>query len=1201
MAKVYYYSKRYSQQGAAIKAVTYNDLFLLSRAVPVNPPFKLGYRTYSTTLNTLKNYTIEALKNSSISFQYGEGLMGSGSAQDPLRVDKDWVNQTYIRSVDWPFSQIGDPTDATLPIAGSYFSVCYPFLTNCPGTTTPYAEGNGDLRMLRHVTNGEQVAVVYSTWKNYKNTPVGTTVHSDTVYRPPGLAADEFIFHVHTATDTAMIVEIHSYDTGFREHAFVILNGTLMAESHKLVRLGKTLLTGLLGGTVPINTWLQYYRLMNVCAVIVKDVKYVFTTTPMNTDVLGTKAAVRVILGRVSDLGEVTRINGWTATNSEGSTRTDQYYAVLNGKVTSYDPLDKDGLVYSASPASELTVGFAGVSGVAAPTKITAGGVNSKGYVTFSTHHYLTHKTWKGETDIKPMFFYDIDFDNHRIIPANGATGRRWTVATNAAGDWLKPFKTSSYHEGHYWAGGILLGMLNNGDRFAQYIPGSADVTQQFTVIRGNVTSLDTVGDDTNYVNAKRYNNVVRVTPPTTTKSTYRAVILHNKLRVLEVGGPNAASFATGKSLALLSGSYNAKTYKLLPPNTFGTATDYVGYELNDSRVAIIGNQNPAIYAFRKNGSLYYHNASWSSNDAVTAVCYWGIDANSVGQYQFKMLQTVADKLTAIMTTFPLQAGHSQVNRSYWAITPFYPNIGEPYALVRFLQTYRTPDSSSSNGWAMSRGYQQFIMVPMTLVIDSLNVATMTDIDLSGFVVNLKPGNTSNNYGNQGIATYGSMAFDISSTGYEILYRGGTSDYNIANSAIGPVSVNYVSFDANRNLLKNTWSAGGRGYDSFPTISPTHGLGLVYTAGLGAFYVFSKYLPDTNGLDTTTTGSYILGTARPAAGFNVTVNAPFPVYVEGHVYTVGIQGLNLTNVSSSYKNTTFYCYVVIRNGVAKFEASKTVRPETLHCIYIGYIKTSDTEITEINCTPITRWETSRASVYPIGNAFPVSTGLPHEKDVKVWENTETIDGTPAEYMWGADDIIDSDTDYIITDLYWAYDQAGESPVNGNSYYGEEVYLIVKTNGISDYVEVTFDRNELEENDMEIGAITSTVKVPLSFNVGANTGFGFYKVKTLEMDDMAFNNATWLDVTARRAVGTDYTNSLKYAIQVNISIKPPPGGGKYSLMVDGVITAIGAEGTYGSAGGANSAILLSAIVPANAKYNLAGTGGAILSWAELGRR
>lgn len=59
---------------------------------------------------------------------------------------------------------------------------------------------------------------------------------------------------------------------------------------------------------------------------------------------------------------------------------------------------------------------------------------------------------------------------------------------------------------------------------------------------------------------------------------------------------------------------------------------------------------------------------------------------------------------------------------------------------------------------------------------------------------------------------------------------------------------------------------------------------------------------------------------------------------------------------------------------------------------------------------------------------------------------------------------------MITDLYWAYDQLGNQPLTTDPLFGETIYLIVKTIGISDYVEIIFDSVVLQPNDMRDGTI-----------------------------------------------------------------------------------------------------------------------------------
>lgn len=138
--------------------------------------------------------------------------------------------------------------------------------------------------------------------------------------------------------------------------------------------------------------------------------------------------------------------------------------------------------------------------------------------------------------------------------------------------------------------------------------------------------------------------------------------------------------------------------------------------------------------------------------------------------------------------------------------------------------------------------------------------------------------------------------------------------------------------------------------------------------------------------------------------------------------------------------------------------------------------------------------------------------------------------------------------------------------------------------------------------MRDGTITGTVTVPLTFNVGTNVGIGYHKVRTWEVDDMAFNNATWLDVTAQRAFNVDYTNDLNFAIQVNITVNlwDTSTYVMTTLLVDGVV--VGGGRVDIKSGDGQSSATLTAIVPAKSKYRLVqGNGASIGTWAELGRR
>lgn len=1015
MAKVFYYSKRYSQQGDPIKKVSYEDLFLLSTPVPVELPYKLGFRTYSATLDQLKTYTVDKIKSSGFTFTFSDGLIGNGTLSEPVRVDKAWVNQTYIPSNAWAFSQVGDPTDYQLPISGTYASVSYPYFNDFCSPVVPYVEGNGDMRILRTVTNGETVSVVFSIWKNYKNTPISTLIHTDIIYSPYGLASDEYIMHVYSASDTAMLAEIWVKGGGYREHAFIVLDGSLQPNSHRIVRLGDRIFSGMFGvtdATAKAN-WMRWMRTCNINAAIVKDRMYIGMVIPpdiISGPVRGARGGiVRMIFAEVFNDGRVVFMPNWTVTNSEGNVVYDPNLAIFNVNLVAYSKADKDALIVSLADPAKVGFGIGADISTATTNQSFWGGVNSNGHTTCVISHFCVVRDSERERDVKPTYYYDIDFQNHRITPSTGATNRRWVYGVDSAGRYKLLERSKTYLESYYWVQGRMIGLLNNGDRFCQDIPADSGVPHRFFVMRGEVTSVDTGTNDANFVNDNlntfRY---MTVQPPTPVQSGGKATLLHDKLRIINTGGEGWSSSTTSKTLSLISGASNGKTYQLLDNSNPSIRTNWVGYPLNNNRTTIANPQPPGMVCVRKNGVRYYHNAGWSSNDSVNTVFSYGINSDSIGQYSFKLSQTVTAKIASFMQTLPLQSGYSLRSDQYWTFVPLYPGIGEDYALIRLLSSSKTPDSTSIDGFARSPIGHVLALVPITIVIDSLGTATITDINLSGVNTALTTVSDLNTFINSQIwHNRGSAAFDITDTGYKIIHRGGpdVARYeNYSSEVAWPIA---AEFNMSRQLTRYHNRIDSETYNSMPTIHPEKGIGVVGFSGLGAFYAFRPYNFETNKLGSGSE-SILVGTARPAAGFNLTISAPITVYVEGVMYTIQPGVIDLTQITTNYRSTVFYCYVEIRDGVAKFVPDLRILEEHLHRIYVGYIRTSNDEITEIVCTPITRWEVARPSAAPLGSALPATMGLPHEVHGTVWVGAQTTAGTPMEYLWGSDDIIDSD-------------------------------------------------------------------------------------------------------------------------------------------------------------------------------------------------
>src|SRR5699024_3183856 len=131
----------------------------------------------------------------------------------------------------------------------------------------------------------------------------------------------------------------------------------------------------------------------------------------------------------------------------------------------------------------------------------------------------------------------------------------------------------------------------------------------------------------------------------------------------------------------------------------------------------------------------------------------------------------------------------------------------------------------------------------------------------------------------------------------------------------------------------------------------------------------------------------------------------------------------------------------------------------------------------------------------------------NDNDVRVWENVTTLAGTPHEYLWGMDDIIDTEGKRTIDSVYWSNYADGSDTISSTEY-GDDMYLIVKTTGIDGNVSVSFDRADLNGVDFAHGTIDGVINVPITYNAAANQGFGSIRLRTWEIDEMAFKNATW---------------------------------------------------------------------------------------------
>lgn len=174
----------------------------------------------------------------------------------------------------------------------------------------------------------------------------------------------------------------------------------------------------------------------------------------------------------------------------------------------------------------------------------------------------------------------------------------------------------------------------------------------------------------------------------------------------------------------------------------------------------------------------------------------------------------------------------------------------------------------------------------------------------------------------------------------------------------------------------------------------------------------------------------------------------------------------------------------------------------------------------------------------------------------------------------------------IVDVYWASDAQGLNRTTVGTF-DDTRYLIVKTKDIPDAVTLYLNSAELSTADLEEGVLNTAVNIPLLVD-GNGNGFGFYKILTLDEDDMAFRNATWVKYTTGRGYDTVYTNTSGQAIAVSIQAAEYNGanqGGPSALYVGDKKVQQGYE--------------LFTIVPAGATYRVVAIGeGEIITWHEL---
>lgn len=1000
MANTTVYSRRFTDNGAAIKAVGLTDRIDVAIKTTVTPELPLGFRTDVTNLQTLSNYVISTIQTDGldtiISFKEDGGLLGDGSSGDPLRIDYDWLDKRYYANTNYTFSQVGTASDFALPLAGSYFSVSYPYI-NQPHSPSAFLEANGEVRFLKHVTNGETIVPTYSFWPNYINKNAADIRHTDIQYTPPGLTADEYIGRVFQATNTAMLGEIWTA-TGFKEWVFIELNGTFDHRAHRLIRLGSNM-TNLFGGQYSLTATRNLLYNVTINAVIQNGVRYVACVNGTNNAVDGSIMSISV--GAIDENGSVTRLENWTTTNPEGLVTNSVETAIIYQNIKTDDPLDKSALLLTTDMALIATVHTD--YGSAFGNRMGFGPIDKDGNIILILSNYTTISSGTS-TSCKPVIYMKLNIANRTLTPAIPGP-QRPTIEYVAGGRAIVSYAylDNSRLRGHWGRGWELHTALPDGNRLVFYYTSWSLNTPPafyFFFANGLEDPMQVGRGDLYFVTADtpQFYIYPKLTPPTAVHANGQANIIYDKLIQYDSAEYNGnLDVSVYKSMNTLIGSPTAKTYDLINGGDYDAAkTTLSGFALNDVRVEktnLQGNFN----AFEENGVYGYHNAAWGKG-YITKEFARFIDTNADESVErWKLDPTVADTLDAWVEALICPEPQYTDNFEFtWYIIPPFPGIGSNRAFVKVAKSWKYDEPSNVYGVLASGAYYYFAMLPCTYVEDVDGNLTLTSLDVSampstyqhlaGGLPKLWVDIAGNN-----ISHKSTSAFKYTTDKILCQMRGGNIDASIGgNTSMMLYGRQCLIFD------KTTFEVIDHDYDTglwstTPTLNPVLGYGIMTSArlGAGAFYYFRPVDLVTNIASTDTTTWRIVSSARPPAGFSFTVSSPIEVYTSGSRSELPIGVYNLYDITSDPRNKTFYLAVAaIGLGVAELIVSETPVIDNPNMFHLGTITTTETEISEINATPITRWENYRPSVLPIGSAIPVSTGTPgsegHVEYVSGW-------------------------------------------------------------------------------------------------------------------------------------------------------------------------------------------------------------------------
>lgn len=981
-------AERYSQVSPLNTTVVTQDRLLIAQPIT---PGDTEYKVVTIEVGDVYQYIKNKIQNEGISLiaEIGEGISGNGSITDPLGLDEDWFDSLNVRKDRLEMTIVGDRSFPELPLSGSYFSASYPYDTG-KQTSTGFLEANGDLRLLNPVTNGEVVRYTYSVIPNWlankgSGSPVAGLLNSDTVYQPVGLNANEFVSHVFNAGTTAMIIEITDSVTGDISHAFVKLNGTLVYTQHSLIRLGTNLID--VSNYPTPSTRVICHRTRPPAAAVFKGKNYVFVPTHISLN-----SGVDIFCYEVADNGTLTEVTNWHTTSPVMSSINSAIHiadvgitndsGVANAEVYLNPENSLSSAVFSAGIATAYNQ--LGLSLVQNKDKLRLVVIRNDYFNNGSTFFYTN--SW-------PL---DITFGvtNLAETPDTIGGGAVYGNSNLTTIDWSGPIFNSpaqyvsisqTHHHTFLADGSVLLGSAATSNTMVARTYMRRNLIPEFTSYE--------IGDlratyPASYSGAQTLRGVLPAITPITGRSSANFLS----------SGKNGVSGYLG-SLWLNYSSFSSEVKAQTEADVKGnlTQTDtgrwtlidgntYAGFEMNNDRITRPELDITSIFSYQDaNGNPSHGNYWWKRFFTST-----DNDSNGTVTYD-ETNEWIVDSRRNVIRTL--------------TIDPAVKTALENQLLTIFTSTliFRlavVPDPTSNKLVIAAAGLKpgdgghwcQYGVFTYTYT-DNGNERTITGISfdetkltnpLHVRAIAYKHNYTAGYFGLSGLA----MQLN-SDGGVHYIVKEGVWTGQANGAGSGTVGNYYITYDEStgqNTYVRNQASPDNSTSVIFPTIGPL-GLGLGSidgTAGAGTFYLFKPIVEATPTLTPTQQAGVVLSAMQPSKVFSVIIGSEIYVILDGVETQIPPQVFDLSTITATPANRTFYFYLVSNGISVSIVVSLTTLHESFTRTLFAVVTTGAETVENIVAKPFTRLGLYRISQVPIGTSAPATVGSAANYPINYW-------------------------------------------------------------------------------------------------------------------------------------------------------------------------------------------------------------------------